>query len=39
MMRGLWRAVIRRYLAYVAWFEGLPPEIQAEIIRNQKTLL
>jgi hypothetical protein len=38
-MRGLWRAVVRRYRAYAAWFGGLPPEVQAEIIRNQKTLL
>jgi len=31
--------MLRRYLAYVAWFEDLPPEVQAEIIRNQRQVM
>lgn len=39
MMARLWRAIARRYREYAEWLEGLPPEVQAEILRNQKTLL
>lgn len=39
MMRRLWRAFARRYREHIEWFESLPPDVQAEILRNQQRLL
>jgi len=38
-MRRLWRAIVRWHREYAEWFESLPPDVQAEIICNQKRLL
>jgi hypothetical protein len=34
-MRRFIRAIVRRYKAYIEWFEGLPPEVQAELLQRQ----
>ena len=39
MMRRLWRAVAGWCRAYAAWFDELPPEVQAAVIADQKRLL
>ena len=38
-MRRLWRAIVRWHRDYAEWLEGLPPEVQAEILANQKRAL
>jgi hypothetical protein len=38
-MRRLWRAVARGFRAYAAWYDALPPEVHAQIIRDQQRLL
>ena len=39
MMARLWRAIVRGCRAYAAWFDELPPEVQAAVIADQKRLL